>query len=125
MIVEMWALNVKLDLYDKTNIKQTLQINDIADLKDRQASYTNSFNIPKTSNNRRAFDALGIASDTSRIPYTKPNCVMRLEGFDFLTSGWLNIQETADDYKVYIYSGIINFFKAIENNSKSTFKNKS
>ena len=115
MIVEMWALNIKLDLYDKTNIKQTLQINDIADLKDRQASYTNSFNIPKTSNNRRAFDALGIASDTSRTPYTKPNCVMRLEGFDFLTSGWLNIQETADDYKVYIYSGIINFFKAIEN----------
>ena len=115
MIVEMWALNIKLDLYDKTNIKQTLQINDIADLKDRQASYTNSFNIPKTSNNRRAFDALGIASDTSRTPYTKPNCSMKLEGFDFLTSGWLNIQETASDYKVYIYSGIINFFKAIEN----------
>ena len=115
MIVEMWALNIKLDLYDKTNIKQTLQVNDIADLKDRQASYTNSFNIPKTANNRRAFDALGIASDTSRTPYTKPNCVMKLEGFDFLTSGWLNIQETASDYKVYIYSGIINFFKAIEN----------
>ena len=115
MIVELWTNNIALDLYENTKLKQTLQINDIAELKDRQASHTNSFNIPKTSNNKRAFDILGTASDTSRVPYTKPNCVMKLEGFDFLTSGWLNIQETADDYKIYIYSGIINFFKAIEN----------
>lgn len=115
MILEIWVAGKKLDLFDKSNIKHTLQLNDIAELKDRQASFTNSFSIPKTANNKRIFDGLGTPSDTSRIPYTKPNCQMKLEGFDFLTSGWINISDTTDNYKVYIYSGIINFFKAIEN----------
>ena len=117
MILKLWINDIELDLYDDVSLKHTLQINDIAEIKDRQASFTNSFNIPRTANNQRAFDGLGIASDTSVIPYEKPNCKLKLDGFDFLTSGWLNVEETAENYKVHIYSGLINFFKAIENKS--------
>lgn len=115
MILEIWVLGKKLDLYSKSNMKHTLQINDIAEIKDRQASFTNSFSIPRTSNNIKLLDGLGVPSDTSRLPYTKPNCQVKLDGFDFLVSGWLNVSETDDEYKIYVYSGIINFFKAIEN----------
>lgn len=115
MILEIWVEAISLDLYSKSGLKQTLQVNDIAEIKDRQASFTNSFDIPKTAKNKRAFDGLSISSDTSRIPYTKPNCRLKLEGFDFLTAGWINVSETDENYKVHLYSGLINFFKAIEN----------
>lgn len=115
-LVEIFVNNERLDLYDDADIKFTFQVNDIADVKDRQANYTNSFSIPKTANNVRIFGGLGIHSDTSDIPYQKPNCRMKIQGFDLITNGWLNVSETSDDeYKIYVYSGVINFFKAIEN----------
>jgi hypothetical protein len=115
MITEIWVDGQQLDLYSDTNIKHTLQVNDITEVKDRQASFTNSFSVPKTSNNVQIFGGLGIPSDTSRTPYLKPSCKLKIEGFDFIVKGWMNITETNDDYKIYVYSGIINFFKAIEN----------
>ncbi|RMZ60061.1 hypothetical protein D1632_10760 [Chryseobacterium nematophagum] len=115
MITEIWIDGKPLDLYTDTNVRHTLQVNDITEVKDRQASYTNSFSIPKTPNNIQILGGLGIPSDTSRAPYQKPDCKMKIEGFDFLVKGWINVTETSDDYKTYVYSGIINFFKAIEN----------
>lgn len=115
MITEIWVDGKKLDMYSETNIRHTLQVNDIAEVKDRQASYTNSFAVPKTPNNVQIFGGLGIPSDTSRIPYLKPDCRMKIEGFDFIVKGWINVTDTNDDYKIYIYSGIINFFKEIGN----------
>lgn len=115
MIVELWLDGVSIDLYQDTNIKHTLQINDVAEVKDRQASYTNSFKLPKTPKNVRVLDSLGIHSSTSNIPYLKPDALLKIEGFDFLTQAWVQITSTDDEYSVSIYSGIIEFFKFFEN----------
>lgn len=115
MIKELWIDGYYLDLYEGTTIKHTLQVNDVADVKDRQSSFTDSFTIPKTPNNIKRLGGLSIHSDTSNIPYQKPNGLLKIEGFDFLTKAWLNVQDSDDEYKVYIYSGIIEFFKKFEN----------
>lgn len=117
MIVDIWISGERIDMYSDINIRHTFQVNDLADVKDRQASLTNAFLIPKTAHNVRIMSGLGIPSDTSRIPYQKPSCQLRLDGFDLIVKGWLNISETENknDYKINVYSGIINFFKAIEN----------
>lgn len=115
MLTDFWVERQRVDLYSDVTIKHTLQVNDIAELKDRQASFTNSFSVPKTPNNVQIFKGLGIPSDTSRMPYLKPDCKLKYEGFDLIMKGWMNVTETDDDYKIYVYSGIINFFKAIEN----------
>jgi hypothetical protein len=115
MITDVWVDKQRLDLYSDTNIRHTFQVNDVAEVKDRQASFTNSFTIPRTPNNIQIFGGLGISSDTSRIPYQKPSCQVKIDGFDLIVKGWLNVTETDDEYKIYIYSGIINFFKAIDN----------
>lgn len=115
MIVELWLGGVSLDLYQDTDIKHTLQINDVAEVKDRQASYTNSFKLPKTPKNVRTLDGLGIHSSTSNIPYLKPDALLKIDGFDFLTQAWVQITSTDDEYSVSIYSGIIEFFKIFEN----------
>lgn len=115
MITEIWMNGEPLDLYIGTDIKHTLQINDVADVKDRQTSFTESFTIPRTARNVYLLKGLGIPSNTSVIPYQKPNAVVKIDGFDFLVNAWLNVKETDEEYKIYIYSGIIEFFKKFEN----------
>jgi hypothetical protein len=59
---------------------------------------------------------LGLAGDTSRIPYQKPICQVVDDGFALVPNGWAVIKNTdADYYNIAIYNGIFNFFKAIEN----------
>lgn len=115
MIIDLWIDGERLDLYSDATIKHTFQVNDISELKDRQTSFTNSFAAPKTNNNVRILKGLGLPSDTSRVPYLKPDCKMKYEGFDVIVKGWMNVTDTGDNYKIYVYSGIIDFFKAIEN----------
>lgn len=115
MITEIWVEGNSIDMYENTSIKHTLQINDVAEVKDRQASLTDSFTVPRTPKNTWIFKGLGIHSNTSLLPYQKPNALLKVEGFDFLVNAWLNIKETDDEYKIYIYSGIIEFFKKFEN----------
>ena len=115
MILELVANNVSLDLYSDAAINYVLQVNDIANVKDRQASFSNSFSLPKTPKNVKFFEGLGITSDGSTIPYKKIDCTLKYDGFDFIIKGWFNVTDATNDYKVFIYSGIINFFKAIEN----------
>lgn len=107
---------VYLDMSPEESLDFTAQVNTIAAIDSRQASYSPSYKLPKTSKNVRALGGLGMASDSSSIPYKKPNCMLFIEGFAFIVNGWLNVKETTQDYySIYIYSGIVNFFKAIEN----------
>ena len=114
-ITELILNGINADMYADTFISFTSQVNDISEVKDRQASFTDSFSIPKTPTNIQIMKSLGISSDTSDIPYTKPECRMKIDGFDLIYKGWFNVKDTTDEYKVYVYSGIINFFKSIEN----------
>lgn len=104
----------KLEL-EQESIKYTKQCNDIAELSSRQTNFTDSFSLPKTPNNTRVLDMLGIAGDVSRLPYTKIGATLLDNGLPLITNGWLNIKETTNEYKVNIYDGLIDFFKAIEN----------
>lgn len=104
-----------LDMYEENSFKYKLQANTIAELKDRQASFLNSLEIPKTSRNIRILKGLGLASDLSSAPYVKPACQLKIEGFNLIVKGWLTIKEVTDDsIKISIQSGIVEFFKAIE-----------
>lgn len=113
-ITEILIDGEALDTYTNGALKFKMQVNKIASLKDREASYMPSTNIPKTAKNKRLLQGLGIPSDTSMIPYLKPNCQLRIDGFSFVSKGWIGFDEAGDDYKVKIYSGIVQFFKFIE-----------
>ena len=114
-ITEIYFNGVPLDLYPDKNLKYNIQANDIAEVKDRQATYTNSYSLPKTAHNVRQLGGLGIASDTSPYPYQKPDIMVKIDGFPIIVKGWLNVKSTDDEYKIYIYAGIVDFFKTIEN----------
>lgn len=114
-MVELIVNGETLELDYKTNIKYTKQISDIFDIAKSNASYTNSFSVPKTPNNTRIFQGLGLVGSTSQVPYQKIPASLKEDGFDVIHNGWLEVKETTDVYKLNVIDGVIDFFKDIEN----------
>lgn len=114
MAVELYVEGVRLELDYGAKIKYTKQVSDIFNVAKSSASYTNSFNVPKTPNNTMVFEGLGLVGSTSNLPYQKTIATLKDSGFDVIAKGWLEIKETSDSYKVNIIDGVIDFFKAIE-----------
>lgn len=114
-MVQLEINDTELELTNDTKIKYTMQIADVLNLSVVTSNYTNSFSIPKTPNNTKAFQQLGIIGDTSNIPYDKIPATLSDNGFPVITNGWLSVRETNEFYQVSIIDGIIDFFKAIEN----------
>lgn len=111
------AINGKILEIPPQTITYNVQANDIADLESRQCNYTNGFSIPKTLPNTRYFEDLGLVGDISTIPYTKVNADLIDNGVHIIRNGWLEVQETTNEYKINIRDGIIDLFKAIGNKS--------
>lgn len=106
--------NQSLELAQET-IKYTKQCNDISDLSSRETNYTDSFSIPKTPNNIQIFEGLGLNNDVSQIPYSKNTAQILDNGMPLVKEGWLDVKETTNEFKINIYDGLIDLFKAIEN----------
>ena len=100
--VNLYANGEALDLLPDTSIVLTQQVNDIAELQDRQANYSNQFTLPKTTTNMRVLN-----DKHKKHP-------AQLEQYGALTNGYLVIQSEDVTYKAVFYSGAINFFQLIE-----------
>lgn len=114
-MVELIVNGNQIELPKNTNIKYTKQISDIFDIANVSCSFTNAFEFEKTPNNSQAMKQLGISGDSSDVPYTKNDAILKVNGFDLISKGWFNIQNTSDNYKGAIIDGMIDFFKSIEN----------
>jgi hypothetical protein len=107
-----------IELEPDEKIARTLQVNDILSLNNRQANYTNSFSIRRTDKNKEAFEMLGVVGITNYLPYQKNEVYLYTDdGECIVYKGWAVIQSTDKDYKINIYDGNIDLYKAIENKS--------
>jgi hypothetical protein len=107
-----------IELEPDEKIARTLQVNDILSLNNRQANYTNSFSIRRTDKNKEAFEMLGAVGITNYLPYQKNEVYLYTDdGECIVYKGWAVIQSTDKDYKINIYDGNIDLYKAIENKS--------
>lgn len=105
-----------IELTESQKISRTLQVNDILTLSNRQSNYTNTFSIKKTDVNKQIFEYLGVVGSTSILPYIKNECYLYTDDGECLVyKGWAVIQSTDKDYKINIYDGNIDLYKAIEN----------
>lgn len=107
----------EFDTYVDTKISQVKQTNDITSIETRQTNYTNQFDLPKTPRNVQNFEYLSLPGNQSNIPYQRNECYLfdNDTGECFIWKGWAIILETADAFKVFVYDGNIDFYKAIEN----------
>jgi hypothetical protein len=111
---ELWINNQLVDLYDSEPIALTKQVNQLNELKDRQADYSNQFSIPPSGNNLRICGFADRVSSDSINPYTKLSCTFIENGSELVSNGIAIIEEyLGGDIQLTVYSGIFDFFDTI------------
>jgi hypothetical protein len=113
MKVEVYINGNKAELNEPLAFSLTRQINDFGELKDRQATYTNAFVLPKTKNNVQIFDGLGILGTQTRKQYEKLNVNIILDSVQVVKNGFGIITETDKDYKLTVYDDNIHLFEKL------------
>lgn len=111
----LYVNGIELELDDEETIPITKQVNNIAELKDRQADFTTNFKIPATRGNRFALENANLLSSETYLPYAKNSCTYVDEGVELISDGFLVLFSYADGYyTAAAYSGTADFFKLID-----------
>jgi len=95
----------KIDL-PTGGIRRTLQINDVAEVRDRQASFSNTFTAPLTPNNVEVMDFLGVSGNNSLKPYRRLKAEYSFRGIPLVTNGYIVVKSTGPDITWYCTTGL-------------------
>jgi hypothetical protein len=114
-VKEVYINDNLVDLDEKDNpIALTYAVNNLAELKDRQAYSTNNFKLPLSQKNLSACGLPNSASFIGLQPYRKNTAKIVQNGIEILTNGIAIINQTQQAIEVQILSGIIGFFDLID-----------
>ena len=103
----------ELDLNINTSVSENYQINDLFSLSDRQTSYTDTFEIPKTDNNINILGGLGLVGNASTAPYTINSLTYFRKGVHIFSKASAYISETSDMFKLNCYFGNNSLFEDV------------
>ena len=107
--------DTECDLDDDEVIPINKQVNDIAEMQDRQSDFTAQFKIRKTRAMRALFELSGETGANTSFPYIQQSCKYASNGIEMITGGYMILDKGNDQYYfASIYSGNLNFFKEIE-----------
>jgi hypothetical protein len=109
---EVWSLDLPLDAP-----AMNYQINNLAELKDRNASYSQRISLPRTTHNEQAFQFSFVVGSGSYGPYMKFPCQLFYEGALISPAGAvLNIVDVSDtSIGVQILGATADLFDTLNN----------
>lgn len=109
---EVWSLDLPLDAP-----AMNYQINNLAELKDRNASYSQRISLPRTTHNEQAFQFSFVVGSGSYVPYVKFPCQLFYEGALISPAGAvLNIVDVSDtSIGVQILGATVDLFDTLNN----------
>lgn len=109
---KVWSLDLPLDAP-----AMNYQINNLAELKDRNASYSQRISLPRTTHNEQAFQFSSVVGSGSSVPYMKFPCQLFYEGALISPAGAvLNIVDVSDtSIGVQILGATIDLFDTLNN----------
>ena len=109
---KVWSLDLPLDAP-----AMNYQINNLAELKDRNASYSQRISLPRTTHNEQAFQFSFEVGSGSGVPYMKFPCQLFYEGALISPAGAvLNIVDVSDtSIGVQILGATVDLFDTLNN----------
>lgn len=109
---KVWSLDLPLDAP-----AMNYQINSLAELKDRNASYSQRINLPRTTYNEQAFQFSFVVGSDSGVPYMRFPCQLFYEGALISPAGAvLNIVDVSDtSIGVQILGATVDLFDTLNN----------
>lgn len=114
MSLELYINNTFVELSDKSRIGLTLQANDIGDIQNKRANFTNQFKVPKTNSNNFLFGFCGNVSSQTNMPYQKATAKIIQDGIELVQNGYAIIDEAAENFSITVYSGNADLFELIK-----------
>lgn len=107
---KVWSLDLPLDAP-----AMNYQINNLAELKDRNASYSQRISLPRTTHNEQAFQFSFVVGSDSVVPYKKFPCQLFYEGALISPVGAvLNIVDVSDtSIGVQILGAVVDLFDTL------------
>ena len=109
---KVWSLDLPLDAP-----AMNYQINNLAELKDRNASYSQRISLPRTTHNEQAFQFSFVVGSGSGVPYMKFPCQLFYEGALISPAGAvLSIVDVSDtSIGVQILGATVDLFDTLNN----------
>ena len=109
---EVWSLDLPLDAP-----AMNYQINNLAELKDRNASYSQRISLPRTTHNEQAFQFSFEVGSGSGVPYMRFPCQLFYEGALISPAGAvLNVVDVSDtSIGVQIIGATVDLFDTLNN----------
>jgi hypothetical protein len=104
--IQLYLNDQLVDLTDTSPIALTLQANDLANLTDRQSTFSNQFDLPKTANNRRICGYADVSNFTNSTPYNYLSAKYIVNGYEVITGGKATIQQAGATFKVQLTYGL-------------------
>lgn len=115
MALELYINGLPIALEARDNpIALSFAVNNLAELKDRQAYSTNNFKIPNTAENRIACGFPGDSNIIGIQPYRKNIAKIVQNGIEIVPNGIAVITGSDEFISVQVLSGIIGFFDTID-----------
>jgi hypothetical protein len=105
--IELYISGVLADISADSSIPLSFQVNDIADLKDRQSTYSNSIKLPKTANNCLIWGNAQSDAFTQTQPYRRLPCLLVIDGSQLIINGSIQLLRSNDSFECQIISGLV------------------
>jgi hypothetical protein len=103
------------DMDDDEVVPINKQVNDIAEMQDRQSDFTAQFKIRKTRAMKGLFELSGETGINTNFPFEQKTCRLISDNIEIITGGIMILDRVDDQYYyVSILSGNLSFFKAID-----------
>ena len=103
------------DLLEEETPAMNYQINNLAELKDRQASYSQALKLPKTKKNVGIFERADIFEATTNLPYDRLECRLFSNGYTLAGKGSVLIIDNITEYiNVQILAGNADLFDTLD-----------
>lgn len=111
---ELYINGRLVDLDKKGLIALTFSVNNLAELKDRQANFSNIFKCPATENNREIFGYADYDAFTQNEPYNYLSAKIVQNGIEIVPNGIAIIQSAGEYFEIQVLSGVKGFLATIE-----------
>lgn len=112
--LKLYIGDTLLDMDDDEIVPINKQVNNIAEMQDRQTDFTAQFKVRKTRAMRALFELSGEVGANTQFPYQRQDCRLVSDNIEIITNGLLILEKVSDQYyHVSIMSGNIGFFNTI------------
>lgn len=111
--VQVYIDDEIIDLVPGQAVALTYQLNDIGDIRNQRANFSNVFKAARTKHNDRVLGFIGDFGTTDKRPYRMLPARIVIDGEDIVTNGYAIIKKTDRYYNVVVYSGLIDLFEKV------------